>query len=44
MTTYPVITNEHDPLPIVACGDPILRRVADPVDPPVLSIRPNCDV
>jgi peptide deformylase len=36
MTTYPLTSDDHHPLPIVACGDPILRRVADPVDPSTL--------
>jgi peptide deformylase len=27
---------EHDTLPIVQCGDPVLRRVADPIEPAAL--------
>jgi peptide deformylase len=34
------LTGEHDTLPIVQCGDPVLRRAADPVEPSALHTPP----
>jgi len=36
MTGAVALPGDHDTLPIVQCGDPVLRRTADPVDPSAL--------
>ena len=33
MTDPVTLPGDHDTLPIVQCGDPVLRRAADPVEP-----------
>ena len=36
MTDPVALPGDHDTLPIVQCGDPVLRRAADPVEPSAL--------
>jgi peptide deformylase len=36
MTGATPLPGDHDTLPIVLCGDPVLRRAADPVEPSAL--------